>query len=89
MSITDELRKYIGRYDKADGTLLAIADRIDAEHAKARGKAYNEGVWDGIDADKDGAEIGGRVMGYFICGAWVGATVAVIALTLLISGGGR
>lgn len=29
------------------------------------------------------------MMGYFLCGAWVGATVAVIALTLLITGGGR
>ena len=29
------------------------------------------------------------MMGYFICGAWVGATVAVIAMTLLVTGGGR
>ena len=31
-SITDELRKYIGRYDKADGTLYDIADRIDEQY---------------------------------------------------------
>ena len=30
-----------------------IADRIDERHAKARDKAYNEGVCDGIDADKN------------------------------------
>ena len=28
------------------------------------------------------------MMGYFICGALVGATVTLIAMTLLITGGG-
>ena len=31
----------------------AIADRIDKQHAEERDKAYNEGVYDGIDADKN------------------------------------
>ena len=55
MSITDELREYAkgwrdrGCYKR----LIAIADRIDEQYAKARDKAYNEGVYDAIDADKN------------------------------------
>lgn len=55
MSITDELREYANgwRDRSCYERLLAIADRIDEQHAKARDKAYDEGVNDGIDADKN------------------------------------
>ena len=63
MRITDELRSYAravlteedyGRVVHIpNGKLLAIADCIDKRHEKERDKAYNEGVNDGIDADKN------------------------------------
>ena len=57
MSITDELREwahgFTDLYVSNERQLLAIADRIDEQHEKVRDKAYNEGVYDGIDADKN------------------------------------
>lgn len=49
MSITDELRKYIGifylfRFKDVRDKLDAIADRIDAEHEAACAEAYGNGV---------------------------------------------
>lgn len=41
MSITDELRKWVR---DGKGSLLAIADRIDAEHESACAEAYGNGV---------------------------------------------
>lgn len=61
--ITEELRDWMGASThNTIGTelimgsynrLLAIADRIDEQYVKAHEKAYNEGVYDGIDADKN------------------------------------
>lgn len=61
MSITDELREWVAeqcsylRGAKCSGynKMLEIADRIDARHEKERSKAYDTGVNDGIDADKN------------------------------------
>jgi len=41
MSITDELREWVR---DGKGSLLAIADRIDAEHESACAEAYGNGV---------------------------------------------
>ena len=38
---------------RLDSNITAIADRIDEQHVKARDKAYDKGVYDGIDADKN------------------------------------
>ena len=56
MSITDELREYSKTATASPAVfkeLTDIADLIDKRHAKARDKAYDEGVCDGIDADKN------------------------------------
>ena len=55
MNITDELREWnTGRLRQDHAVALdAIADRIDERYAKARDKAYNEGVYDVIDADEE------------------------------------
>ena len=56
MSITDELREYSKTATASPAVfkeLTDIADRIDKRHAKARDKAYDDGVCDGIDADKN------------------------------------
>ena len=56
MSITDELREYSKTATASPAVfkeLTDIADRIDEKHAKLRDKAYNDGVCDGIDADKN------------------------------------
>lgn len=56
MSITDELREYFKTAAASPAVfkeLTDIADRIDEKHAKLRDKAYNDGVCDGIDADKN------------------------------------
>ena len=55
MSITDELREYskTTSFPAIFKELTDIADRIDEQYAKARDKAYDEGVCDGIDADKN------------------------------------
>ena len=59
MIITEELRIW-GKSRFADGLLndvceelTDIADRIEEQHDKECDKAYNEGVNDGIDADKN------------------------------------
>ena len=61
MSITDELRRYVasmcgyphGAKCSGYNKLLEIADSIDEDYVKAHEKAYNEGVYDAIDADKN------------------------------------
>ena len=76
MSITDELRRIAAKTECANGRceklyrgdLDHIADRIDAEHAKAVERAYGEGVmsvpialdesqWVKLPVDADGAPI--------------------------------
>lgn len=51
MSITDELRAWVR---DGKGSLLAIADRIDAEHEKAMADAYLSGT----PTDEELAELG-------------------------------
>lgn len=55
-SITDDLREWFkDRLFMGNGyaEITAIADRIDERHEKERDKAYDDGVYDGIDADKN------------------------------------
>ena len=65
MSITDELREYIANQQWcANGTLSAIADRIDAEHQKATRELNNlagASVLLPIDADGVPFRIGDKV----------------------------
>lgn len=57
MSITDELREWMrnNTVNCSDNriALVAIADRIDEQHGGGCGEAYEKGVNDGIDADKN------------------------------------
>ncbi len=67
MSITDELRKYASGYKPmVDHTLLAIADRIDAEHDELLKNAYEDIAsdefleghgWVKLPVDADGVPI--------------------------------
>ena len=68
MSITDELREYANtRISPNKGVLLAIADRIDAEHERGMADAYLSGTptdgqmaehgWVRLPKDADGVPI--------------------------------
>ncbi len=77
MSITDELRKYVGnfylfRYKDVRESLTAIADRIDAEHQKAIRELNNladASVLLPVDADGVPTRVGDKV--YQVEGGWV------------------